>query len=81
MLAFLSYQTEERIVAGQVAKLLTSLGVDTFTAHDDVEVSLEWRGELLKKIGAATCSFRSLVLAITSRFGACKSSASLRSEI
>jgi hypothetical protein len=53
MLAFLSYQTKERTVAGQVAKLLTSLGVDTFTAHDDVEVSLEWRGELLKKIGAA----------------------------
>jgi hypothetical protein len=53
MLAFLSYQTDDKIVAGHVAKLLGSLGVDTFTAHDDIEVSLEWRRELLRKIAAA----------------------------
>src|SRR5260370_16212377 len=53
MLAFLSYQTEEKAIAGHVARLLNSLGVATFTAHDDIEVSIEWRGELLKKIGAA----------------------------
>ena len=53
MLAFLSYQTDEKAVAGQVAKLLDSLGIDAFTAHDDIEVSQEWRAELLKQIGAA----------------------------
>src|SRR5579863_2997352 len=53
MLAFLSYQTDEKTVAGQVAALLTSLGVNTFTAHEDIEVSNEWRGELLSKIAAA----------------------------
>ena len=32
MLAFLGYQTDEKAVAGHVAKLLGSLGIDTFTA-------------------------------------------------
>jgi hypothetical protein len=53
VLAFLSYQTDEKTIAGKVASLLGSLGVETFTADDDIEVSFEWRGELLKKIAAA----------------------------
>jgi hypothetical protein len=53
MLAFVSYQTEERIVAGRVANLLESLGVTPFMAHEDIEISDEWRLELLRQIDNA----------------------------
>ena len=53
MLAFLSYQTEERVVAASVASLLESIGVQSFMAHEHIEVSVQWRDEILRQIGQA----------------------------
>jgi len=54
MLAFLSYQTEERVVAASVASLLESIGVQSFMAHEHIEVSVQWRDEILRQIGQAS---------------------------
>lgn len=53
MYAFLSYQTGEKEVAGEVRDLLLSLGIKSFTAHDDIEVSEEWRQKILEELGKA----------------------------
>ena len=53
MLAFMSYQTEDRHMAAAVAKLLMSLGVGCFMAHEHIEVSVQWRDEILRQIGLA----------------------------
>ncbi|MET4804424.1 toll/interleukin-1 receptor domain-containing protein [Bradyrhizobium sp. LB11.1] len=53
MLAFMSYQTEEREIAAGVAALLGSLGVPAFMAHEHIEVSMQWRDEILRQVGLA----------------------------
>jgi hypothetical protein len=53
MRAFLSYQTGDKLVAGLVAKLLEGLGIEAFLAHEDIDVSEEWRLHLLKQLAAA----------------------------
>src|ERR1700740_414160 len=53
MLAFMSYQTEDRHMATAVAQLLMSLGVGCFMAHEHIEVSVQWRDEILRQIGLA----------------------------
>lgn len=53
MLAFMSYQTADREIAAGVARLLDTLGVRNFMAHEHIEVSLEWRDEILRQIGLA----------------------------
>lgn len=53
MLAFMSYQTENRAVAGRVSELLATLGIQAFMAHDHIEVSMQWRDEILRQIGLA----------------------------
>ncbi len=50
MYAFLSYQTNDKLVAGKVRQLLEALAIPSFLAHEDIEVSAEWRLEILKKI-------------------------------
>lgn len=52
MRAFLSYQNEDREVAGRVARLLDSIGVASFMAHEDIIVSEEWRLQLLRELAA-----------------------------
>ncbi|HLZ02168.1 MAG TPA: toll/interleukin-1 receptor domain-containing protein [Bradyrhizobium sp.] len=53
MLAFMSYQTDDRHVAATVAQLLGKLGVHCFMAHEHIEVSVQWRDEILRQIGLA----------------------------
>lgn len=50
MYAFLSYQTDNKEVAGRIRSLLESIGVNSFLAHEDIQVSDEWRAEILKEI-------------------------------
>src|SRR5579864_2996723 len=50
MYAFLSYQTADKAVAGRLRQVLERLAIPSFLAHDDIEVSAEWRAEILKKI-------------------------------
>jgi hypothetical protein len=53
MLAFMSYQTADRLVAANVAKLLEDIGIQCFMAHEHIEVSVQWREEILRKVGLA----------------------------
>jgi hypothetical protein len=53
MIAFMSYQTEDRAMAAAVATLLQSLGIGCFMAHEHIEVSVQWRDEILRQIGLA----------------------------
>ena len=53
MRAFLSYQTKDKLVAGRVGKLLEGLGISVFMAHEDIDVSEEWRIRILKELGEA----------------------------
>jgi TIR domain len=51
--AFISYQTENRAVAGQLRDALAPAGITAFLAHEDIEVSVEWRGRLLQELHRA----------------------------
>jgi hypothetical protein len=53
MRAFMSYQTSDKEIAGRVTAVLQHFECSTFMAHEDIEVSGEWRLEILKEIGAA----------------------------
>ncbi|MDH5561592.1 MAG: toll/interleukin-1 receptor domain-containing protein [Deltaproteobacteria bacterium] len=51
MYAFISYQTEDKIIAGKVKIILAKIGVSSFMAHEDISVSEEWRLKILEEIG------------------------------
>jgi hypothetical protein len=44
---FISYSNKDKIIAGKIAQLLTVKGIAVFLAHEDIEVSDEWRSEIL----------------------------------
>jgi hypothetical protein len=50
MRAFLSYQTDDKAVAGDIKKILDRLNVETFLAHEDIEVSAEWRLAIIQEL-------------------------------
>ena len=50
MLAFLSYQTSEKIIAGNIQNILSRFGIKSFMAHEDIDISVEWQDEILKNI-------------------------------
>lgn len=53
MRAFMSYQTADREIAGRVAALLTGFECTAFMAHENIEVSGEWRLEILDELNGA----------------------------
>jgi hypothetical protein len=53
MRAFLSYQTDERAIAARVSDLLVKINITTFMAHEHIEVSVEWREEILRQLDLA----------------------------
>jgi TIR domain len=53
MRAFMSYQTADREIAARVANILTEFECTAFMAHEHIEVSEEWRSEILKQLEAA----------------------------
>jgi hypothetical protein len=48
--AFISYAHVDRLIAGQAKELLDAAGFSTFLAHEDLEVSDEWRECLLQEL-------------------------------
>ena len=48
--AFISYQTDDKSVAGELKQILSKIDIDSFLAHDDIEVSQEWRDKILQEI-------------------------------
>jgi hypothetical protein len=53
MYAFISYQIADKLVAGKIKILLQEAGINSFMAHEDVNVSEEWRLKILEEIGIA----------------------------
>lgn len=48
--AFISYAHVDRAFAGQAQRVLAAVGIEAFLAHEDLEVSEEWRGRLLQEL-------------------------------
>ena len=62
--AFLSYAHEDKVLAGKVKQIIEANGVSAFLAHEDLEVSEDWRAEILKHLD--TCS--ALIAIVTEKF-------------
>jgi len=51
--AFISYQTTDKLTAARVQRVLADVGISSFLAHEDIEVSVAWREKILEEIGRA----------------------------
>jgi hypothetical protein len=51
--AFISYQTADKKIAGEIKEILKAQGIESFLAHEDIDVSDEWRTEILNQIRKA----------------------------
>lgn len=47
---FFSYANKDKLLAGKIATLLNKREIDVFLAHEDIEISKEWRNEILKHL-------------------------------
>jgi hypothetical protein len=47
---FISYQTNDKIIAGKLKSLLESYDLKSFLAHEDIQVSEEWKLQILREI-------------------------------
>ncbi|HIH44794.1 MAG TPA: toll/interleukin-1 receptor domain-containing protein, partial [Candidatus Methanoperedenaceae archaeon] len=43
---FLSYSTNDKVIAGSLKTLLELMGFEVFLAHEDIEPSVEWQEEI-----------------------------------
>lgn len=50
MRAFISYSHTDRQYGAQAKAVLADVGIDAFLAHDDIEVSEEWRARILDEL-------------------------------
>ena len=50
---FFSYSHMDRVLAGKMAAFLTQRGIGVFLAHEDIEVSKEWREEIFQHLKSA----------------------------
>jgi hypothetical protein len=62
--AFLSYAHEDKILGGKVKQILEANGVSAFLAHEDLEVSAEWRMEILRHLDTSSA----LIAVVTDNF-------------
>lgn len=49
---FLSYSHNDRVLAGKIAAFLRGREIDVFLAHEDIEISEEWKNEIFKHLGS-----------------------------
>jgi len=54
--AFISYKTKSgaEYTAMNLKQILEGVGIDSFLAHEDITVSLEWQSKILEEIGKAS---------------------------
>jgi TIR domain len=50
MRVFVSYSYRDRSQAGRIKKILSEFEIDGFLAHDDIEVSGEWRERIMTEL-------------------------------
>lgn len=48
--AFISYSHKDRSFGAQAKKVLSEVGIDAFLAHDDLQVSDEWRERIIEEL-------------------------------
>ncbi len=48
--AFISYQTSQKEIARKLQRILAEVGIKSFLAHEDIDVSEEWRLKILEEI-------------------------------
>ena len=48
--AFISYSTKDKVAAGRVKDFLASYGLECFLAHEDLQVSEEWKERILEEL-------------------------------
>lgn len=51
MKAFISYSTDDREVARNVKSILNKYSIDSFLAHEDINVSQEWKTRIVRELG------------------------------
>ena len=51
--AFISYQTQDKLVAARLKISLERVGIRAFLAHEDIEVSDVWRSRILQELRVA----------------------------
>ena len=51
---FFSYSHEDKALAGKIATLLKKNEIDVFLAHEDIEVTKEWRDEIFKHLKSSS---------------------------
>jgi hypothetical protein len=61
---FFSYSHEDRALAGKIATILKGKELDVFLAHEDMEVSKEWRDQIFEHLKAC----KVLLALLTSNF-------------
>jgi len=54
--AFISYKTKsgDEHVAAKIKKILEGINIDSFLAHEDISVSIEWQNKILEEIAKAS---------------------------
>jgi len=50
LLAFLSYSSKNKILAGNIKENLEKYDIDVFLAHEDIEPSEEWQNTIIEKL-------------------------------
>lgn len=51
---FISYHTSNKQMAGKIKKFFDEKKIESFLAHEDIEVSQEWREVILKELSKST---------------------------
>jgi len=51
--AFISYSNQDRLVASKVKEFLAEYNIEGFLAHEDINVSEEWRGRIIEELNQA----------------------------
>ena len=53
ILLFLSHSSKDKVLVSNVAERLTTVGIFTFVAHENIEIGNEWFSEIRKKLSSA----------------------------
>jgi hypothetical protein len=54
MKAFISYSTTDKLIAGQAKTLLEDYRIEAFLAHEDINVSQEWKDRIIQELNESS---------------------------
>lgn len=53
MNVFISYSTEDKIIAGSLCAQLVAHGIHSFLAHDEIQIADDWKAKILQELNFA----------------------------